>query len=54
MLCQHIEREQLKEIIDYLIKLKLIIQQGEIYFYSNDDKPLRGAFSPSENEMPEG
>ena len=28
----HAEPEQLKEIIDYLIKLKLIIQQGDIIF----------------------
>lgn len=40
----NIEPEQLKEIIDYLIKLKLIIQEGEIIFSQTMINRFEGLF----------
>ena len=47
----HAEPEQLKEIIDYLIKLKLIIQQGEIIFSQTMINRFEGLFRKRKRDV---
>lgn len=47
----HAEPEQLKEIIDYLIKLKLIIQQGDIIFSQTMITRFEGLFRKRKRDV---